>query len=199
MAHTKGMSAFDTTILTDLFTIEIPYLEKILRTIGVYLALVLLIRVMGKRLMAQLNSLDLVVVLLLSNVVQNAIIGADNSLIGGLVGAVVLLVFNAATDRMSDSIPWLARFLQGRPTQIITDGQVDEKALRRLGMTHLELRTALREQGADDVSEVATAEIESGGQVTSTLKRGEQNVSYDEMRQAVEELRAEIRALREPR
>ena len=78
----------DDSIWTSMFAFQIPPTEKVIRTIGVYLAIALIIRLGGKRTLAQLNTFDLVVVLLLSNVVQNAIIGPDNSLIGGLLGAV---------------------------------------------------------------------------------------------------------------
>ena len=190
------MHPLEFDLVNDLFAIQIPYLDKIIRTIGVYLALVILLRIMGKRLMAQLNTLDLVVVLLLSNVVQNAIIGPDNSLIGGLAGALVLLMFNAGFDRLTDKYPGLRSLIQGRRTRLVNEGEVDDKAMHRLGLTHHELRTALRQQGADDVSEVKTADIEPGGQVTTTLKRGEQAASYDELQRAVDALRDEIRALR---
>ena len=84
----------DATSWTHIFTFDIPIWEKVLRTIVVYAAIVILLRVMGKRNLAQVNTFDLVVIFLLSNVVQNAIIGPDNSLGGGLVGAAVLIVVN---------------------------------------------------------------------------------------------------------
>ncbi|MDO4243748.1 MAG: hypothetical protein Q4C85_08345 [Actinomyces sp.] len=90
---------------SDLFVMTVPVADKVLRTVVVYLAIAVLLRVAGKRLMAQMNSLDLVVVLLLSNVVQNAIIGPDNSLLGGLLGAVVLIVVNVAADRWAQRLP----------------------------------------------------------------------------------------------
>ena len=80
---------------TDLTHLDISVLDKIIRTVVVYLALIVLLRLAGKRDLAQLNSFDLIVVLLLSNVVQNAVIGPDNSLLGGLIGAAVLIAANA--------------------------------------------------------------------------------------------------------
>ena len=85
-------------------SMDISLWEKVLRTIVVYLGIAILIRVAGKRLLAQMSSLDLVVVLLLSNVVQNAIIGPDNSVLGGMIGAVVLIGFNAGLDRLAESL-----------------------------------------------------------------------------------------------
>ena len=87
--------------LQPFLTMDISFWEKILRTVVVYLGILILIRVAGKRLLAQMNSLDLVVILLLSNVVQNAIIGPDNSVLGAMIGAVVLVGFNALLDRFA--------------------------------------------------------------------------------------------------
>src|SRR5947209_20581129 len=102
-------------IAHDLWHVQIPVLEKIIRTVAVYGGLAVLLRLAGKRDLAQLNTFDLVVVLLLSNVVQNAIIGNDNSLVGGLIGAAVLVLVNAAVVRASVSSETLARAFEGRP------------------------------------------------------------------------------------
>ena len=106
LSHTITTSS----LWLDLFAFEAPPAEKVIRTVVVYLAIAVIIRIAGKRLMAQMNSLDLVVILLLSNVVQNAIIGADNSLSGGLLGAVVLVFqraprTNDATRRLAAGPP----------------------------------------------------------------------------------------------
>jgi uncharacterized membrane protein YcaP (DUF421 family) len=98
----------------DLLVVQIPLLEKVLRTIAMYLFLVLALRLAGKRELAQLNSFDLVVLLLLSNTVQNAIIGPDNSLLGGLLGAAVLLAANYTTVRLGFQHPALARAWRAR-------------------------------------------------------------------------------------
>ncbi len=155
----------------------------------VYLGIAVIIRVAGKRLMAQMNTLDLVVVLLLSNVVQNAIIGDDNSLSGGMLGAVVLVAVNALLERFSDRIPWLERLIEGRPTDVVVDGKTDEAALRRLGMTHNELHSALRHQGADAVEEVKRASLAPGGTIAVDLNPDDQNVSHADLRRAIQELK----------
>ena len=113
-------------MLDDLLHLPMPAAEKVIRTVAVYLGILIVIRVAGKRLMGQMNSQDLVVVLLLSNVVQNAIIGEDNSLIGGLIGAVVLVLVNAGLDRLTLRSPRLAWLLDGRPTEVVTDGILDQ-------------------------------------------------------------------------
>ena len=123
------------SISNDLWAFQIPPLEKVLRTVLVYLAILVIVRVAGKRLLAQMNSLDLVVVLLLSNVVQNAIIGDDNSLVGGVLGAVVLVTANAGLERIAQVFPAFRRVVEGRPTPVVRDGEVIDGALDRLGMT----------------------------------------------------------------
>lgn len=178
----------------DMFSFQITPVEKIARTVLVYLGIAIVIRICGKRLMAQMNSLDLVVVLLLSNVVQNAIIGNDNSLIGGLLGALVLVLVNAGLERLAHRVPAVRYALEGRDTEVIRDGSVDRSALSRLGMTEGELSNALRHQGADSPSEVALASLEPGGSVTVNLKRDDQAASYGDLRRAVEELRAHLDA-----
>src|SRR3954451_13599769 len=108
-----------------LFHLDIPLLEKIIRTVVVYGTLAVLLRLAGKRDLAQLNSFDLVVMLLLSNVVQNAIIGPDNSLLGGLVGAAVLVGINAVVVRVSAASPPLAQLFEGHETVLVDNGRYD--------------------------------------------------------------------------
>lgn len=117
------------SISNDLWAFQIPPLEKVLRTVLVYLAILVIVRVAGKRLLAQMNSLDLVVVLLLSNVVQNAIIGDDNSLVGGVLGAVVLVAANAGLERIAQVFPAFRRVVEGRPTPVVRHGEVIDGAL----------------------------------------------------------------------
>jgi uncharacterized membrane protein YcaP (DUF421 family) len=128
----------------DLLVAQIPLLDKVLRTIAVYLFLVLALRLAGKRELAQLNSFDLVVLLLLSNTVQNAIIGPDNSLLGGLLGAAVLLAANYTTVRLGFQYPALARALEGTPTTLVQDGTMLDDNLRRYLITREELMAAIR-------------------------------------------------------
>ena len=146
-------------MLHDLFHLDVSVAEKVVRTIAVYLVVLVLLRVAGKRALAQLTAFDLVVLLLLSNVVQNAIIGPDNSLLGGAIGAAVLLGANYALVRSAVRWPWL----QGREQTLVTEGQVDEAALRREHLTRSELDTALRRQGYDGIDSVVSAKLEPEG------------------------------------
>jgi uncharacterized membrane protein YcaP (DUF421 family) len=181
--------------LVPFLTIDTGLLDKVLRTIVVYLAIAVLIRVGGKRLLAQMNSLDLVVVLLLSNVVQNAIIGPDNSVLGGLVGACVLVGFNALVDRFVEGTTLGRRLLVGTPTDLISDGRVDAPALSRLGISVAELDLALRRQGADAVSEVERATLEPEGVIVVTLKPEERDATLLQLRESVAELKELIASL----
>jgi uncharacterized membrane protein YcaP (DUF421 family) len=150
-------------MLHDMFQIPLPVLEKILRPIIVYLALIILLRVFGKRELAQLNPLDLVVLLSLSNTVQNAIIGDDNSLSGGLVGALSLLAANWILNRILFRWQWLNKLTQGSETVLIANGKVDEEAMKREILTHEELRDVLHKQGIRGLADVKECTLEPSG------------------------------------
>jgi uncharacterized membrane protein YcaP (DUF421 family) len=158
------------SIATDLFTMGVPVAEKALRTFAVYAGVLLLLRVAGKRDLAQLNSLDLTVLLLLSNVVQNAIIGNDNSLAGGLLGALLLVLFNAVMVRIAWSSETAVRLFEGEPTEIVHDGQLVHAAVRRLALRVADVENAVRRQGATSLREVASATIEPGGSIVVQLR-----------------------------
>ena len=161
----------------DLVTMGIPVVEKVLRTIGVYLGLVALLRLAGKRDLAQLNSFDLVVLLLLSNVVQNAVIGSDNSLVGGIIGAVVLVAANAVVVRVIARSKALTMLLEGTETVLVRDGEMLRGDIRRLGLRDEEVITALHRQGASTVSEVRSAVLKPGGTIEVTLKQSDENAT----------------------
>jgi uncharacterized membrane protein YcaP (DUF421 family) len=161
--------------MMDAFTLTMPVWEKVMRTLVVYVAIAVLVRMAGKRGMAQLNSFDLVVVLLLSNVVQNAIIGDDNSLTGGLIGAVVLVAVNAVIVRAVARSDRLTALFEGTPTTLIEHGRYIRRALHREGLRSGDVTTALRVQGADDVQEVESAALEPGGAMVVSLFPERQN------------------------
>src|SRR3954454_2274717 len=139
---------------SDIFGVGAPVVEKILRPAVVYVFLVLALRVFGKRELAQLNPFDLVVLLSLSNTVQNAIIGNDNSLSGGLIGALALLVINYCVVRFLFKHRRLDEILEGDPTTLIENGCIDEKALAKEMLTTSELLTVLHRQGFETAAEV---------------------------------------------
>ena len=137
--------------------------EKIVRTVVVYFALVSLLRIFGKRELAQLNPFDLVVLLLLSNAVQNAIIGPDNTLVGGLLGAVTLLVLNYLVVRFMFRHKRLDQILEGDPTVLIEHGQLRRAELAKELLTESELQTVAHRQGFANIDEVETCVLEPGG------------------------------------
>lgn len=180
-------------IWNDLWQVQVPLLEKALRTVLVYGGLVVLLRLAGKRDLAQLNSFDLVVLLLLSNVVQNAVIGNDNSVSGGLFGAAVLIAINAAVVRLANRYPRLQRLFEGIPTVLVRDGQPVPHALRRLGLRRGDVTAACRRQGADDISEIKEATLSPGGSIVVTLAEDHRDVTIADLRRAHAELVLQIR------
>ncbi len=181
-----------------MFAEQIPVAEKIFRTVFVYALITVLFRATGKRDLAGLSTFDFVVVFLLSNVVQNAVIGNDTSLTGGAIGAVTLVAVNAGINRLVFVSPFAARIFNGRAATIITDGHVDDRAIRRLGLRRSQLDHAVRMQNADDISEVATGVLEPSGQFVLTLKDGEQTATKTDIADLVERLGAIESLLKRP-
>ena len=153
-----------------LLTLGIPVADKLVRTVVVYLGIALALRLAGKRDLAQLNSFDLVVTLLLANVVQNAIIGPDDSLAGGLVGVAALLALNAVVVRFVGRHDWAVRLFEGASTPLVKDGRYLESALRREGLRKADVEVALRQQNANGPEEVAEATLTPGGAIIVWLR-----------------------------
>jgi uncharacterized membrane protein YcaP (DUF421 family) len=150
-------------IFDHMFLLPLPILEKLLRPVIVYLVLVLLLRLFGKRELAQLNPFDLVVLLSLSNTVQNAIIGDDNSVTGGLIGAFSLLAINWLVVRVLFRSRKLTKVIEGRATVLVMNGQIDQRALRRESLTREELLDVIHRQGFEDFDQVRRCELEPNG------------------------------------
>jgi uncharacterized membrane protein YcaP (DUF421 family) len=175
----------------NLMHLDLSVWEKVVRTVVVYLVLAVLIRLAGKRDLAQLNAFDLVVVLLLSNVVQNAIIGQDNSLLGGSIGAVVLVGFNALVVRAARTSTTIGRALEGTSTVLARDGKWDKDALAHEGLRQADVEAALRRQNANSVGDVEEVTIEPGGSIVATLREDLQSAT----RADVQRLEAKLDAL----
>ena len=150
-------------IWTDMFVLALPVLEKILRPVIVYFFLVIGLRLAGKRELAQLNPFDLVVLLTLSNTVQNAIIGEDNSVTGGIIGATALLVVNYLVVRFLYGHKRLDQIVEGQPALLIENGTVNERLLGKELITPAELEAAAHRQGFASLEEIARAVLEPGG------------------------------------
>ncbi len=158
-------------IWQSLFHVGIPIVEKLIRTLAVYLFLVIGLRLAGKRELGQLNPFDLVVLLVLSNTVQNAIIGPDDSLLGGLVGAALLLIVNHLVVRWVYRRRWLGRLVGGGPNVLIREGKLITANMKRELITRAELEAAARKQGLQGLHEVSECRLEVGGALTFVKTR----------------------------
>jgi uncharacterized membrane protein YcaP (DUF421 family) len=180
-----------------MFHLPIPLLEKVLRPIIMYLALILLLRVFGKRELAQLNPFDLVVLLSLSNTVQNALIGEDNSISGGIIGAFTLLAINWLVVRLLYNSPKLERIVEGTDETLILDGIIDHAAMKREMLSQDELLAVIHRQGFDDFDEVEECTIGPNGQF---YVRGRQPSQEDERHSLLiarlDEVSKELQALK---
>ena len=185
-----------TPVLESMFHLPLPLVEKLLRPVVVYLVLVLLLRLFGKRELAQLNPFDLVVLLSLSNTVQNAIIGEDNSVTGGLIGAFSLLAINWIVVRILFRTPKLNRALEGRATVLIRDGHVDRKALEHEALTREELMEVVHRQGFEHIHDIQRCELEPNG--TFYIEARDPSVAdkrHEELLTRLEALSKELAAL----
>jgi uncharacterized membrane protein YcaP (DUF421 family) len=176
-----------------IFGIGAPVAEKTLRAVIVYGALVLFLRVFGKRELAQLNPFDLVVLLSLSNTVQNAIIGNDNSLTGGLLGALTLLAVNYLVVRFLFRHRRLDEIFEGKPTVLIDHGKVDNQALAKELLSRAELMTVLHRQGFLDLEDVESCVLEPGGTFAVTGKTPPaEEIRQKELVRRLEELSGKV-------
>jgi uncharacterized membrane protein YcaP (DUF421 family) len=181
------------TLWAHLFDLQLSVLEKVLRPVIVYAFLVLGLRLAGKRELAQLNPFDLVVLLLLSNTVQNAIIGNDTSLSGGIIGALSLIGVNALLVRIYYRGP--DPMVESLDTYLVREHHVETEALRRLHINRGELLARAHERGFDDLEEVSTAVLSPNGVIymkgTSTDEACLQEILHQ-----VQALRQEVASLR---
>jgi uncharacterized membrane protein YcaP (DUF421 family) len=149
-----------------MFHLDLPVAEKVIRSILIYVFLVVALRVVGKRELGQTNTLDLVVLLLIANAVQNGIIGDDLSVTGAVLGAVTLFAINEFFNRTTYLLPWTGHALEGDPTYLVKDGKPIRKELFRASISLPELRAIARRQGFANLDEVRTAILETNGAVS---------------------------------
>jgi uncharacterized membrane protein YcaP (DUF421 family) len=163
----------DSTIWNDMFQLGLPVLEKIFRPVIVYIFLVVALRLAGKRELAELNPMDLVVLLTLSNTVQNAIIGDDNSVLGGIIGATTLLSLNFLVVRFLYKHRRLERLAEGDKADLIRNGQLIEERLDQESLSRSELEAAARREGLGSLDEVERAVLEPSGRISIIPKKPE--------------------------
>ena len=184
----------------DMFVLAVPVLEKILRPVIVYIFLVLMLRLSGKRELVQLNPFDLVVLLTLSNTVQNAIIGEDNTVTGGLLGATSLLAINYLVVRFLYNHRKLDQWVEGRAAVLMEEGKVWPQHLRKELITMSQLEAAARRQGFGSLAEVNQCILEPGGTLSFIAKKPDvDDTRHRELLSNFEELRKEIAVLRSTR
>ena len=187
----------DHALWKDMFYLAVPILEKILRPICVYAFLIISLRLSGKRELVQLNPFDLVVLLTLSNTVQNAIIGDDNSVTGGVIGATSLLVINYLVVRFLYKHRKLDQFVEGHADVLIEDGKVRTGNLKRELITMAQLQAAARKQGFESISDVQQCVLEPGGTISFIGKKpGTEESRHRELLDHMEKMMAEIAKLR---
>jgi uncharacterized membrane protein YcaP (DUF421 family) len=187
----------DAKLWSDMFHLALPVLEKILRPIIVYVFLIIGLRLAGKRELAQLNPFDLVVLLTLSNTVQNAIIGDDNSVSGGLIGAATLLAINYLVVKFLYNHEKLNRLVEGDADILIENGEIKQDRLKKELVTMYELEAAAHKQGFDSLEEVERAILEPGGTIAFIGKKPAPEAQrHDELLARLDKIAAELAAVR---
>jgi uncharacterized membrane protein YcaP (DUF421 family) len=174
------MNDMDAKIWQDMFALSIPWLEKIIRPIIVYVALLVGLRLAGKRELAQLNPFDLVVLLTISNTVQNAIIGEDNSVTGGIIGAATLLMVNYFAVRLVYRNNKIERIVEGTEDVLIDQGKVNQNLLARDLISLEELEIAAHRQGFASLEEIERAVLEPEGGITFIAHKPQPEASRQE-------------------
>jgi len=184
-------------IWKDMFVLGLPLLEKILRPVIVYIFLVVSLRLSGKRELVQLNPFDLVVLLTLSNTVQNAIIGDDNSVSGGIIGATSLLLINYLVVRFLYSHSKLEQIVEGQSDVLIEKGKLKMDRLKKELITIPQLEAAARKQGFDSLADVDKCILEPGGTLTfAGVKPATEDVRHRELVSRLEKLLEEVALLK---
>ncbi len=146
--------------------IQFAYFDIILRSVSVYFFMTIALRIFGKKELSQLNTADIILILLISNSVQNAMVGPDTSLLGGLVAALVLFVINFIIKKLTRRYKLFGDLLLDKPEVLIHDGKLDFKALSRLDISDEELKEAMREHGIEFFKNVKLAMLEIDGTIS---------------------------------
>lgn len=184
-------------IWKDMFVLALPLLEKILRPVIVYVFLIVSLRLSGKRELVQLNPFDLVVLLTLSNTVQNAIIGDDNSVTGGLIGAASLLLINYLVVRFLYDHHKLDQIIEGEADVLIEGGKVRANRLKKELITVAQLEAAARKQGFTSLADVEQCILEPGGALCFVGKKpATEELRHQELLGRMQQLMEEIARLR---
>lgn len=152
--------------VADVFGIHAPFLQIILRSALVYLAVLIGMRVTGARQLGQMTPFDLVLILLISNAVQNAMVGSDVTILGGIAAALTLLAVNRGVAFAVEHVPGLQSVVEGRVMLLIHDGKLFEDTIRRAGLSDDLVMQAVREHGFEHASDVRVAILEVDGTIS---------------------------------
>ncbi len=187
----------DAKLWTDMFSLGLPLLEKVLRPTIVYAFLIVGLRLAGKRELAQLNPFDLVVLLTLSNTVQNAIIGDDTSVTGGLIGATTLLTINHIVVRFLYSHATLERVVEGDSPVLVENGRPRMDRLKKELITLPELEAAAHRQGLASLDEVERAVLEPSGTISFIARKPTPEATrHEELLARLDQIARDLAALR---
>ncbi len=143
-----------------------PYLDIIIRSVSIYLFMVITLRIFGKKELSQLNTADIILILLISNSVQNAMVGSNSSLYGGMVAALALFIINFVFKKIMLNSKFIKKLVQDKPEILVHDGKIDFKTLARLGISSEELQEAMREHGVEFYKDVKLAMFEIDGNIS---------------------------------
>lgn len=184
---------WDSKTITDMFQLALPIGEKMIRPIIIYFFLVVSLRIFGKRELTNINPFDFVVLLTLSNTVQNAIIGEDNTITGGVIGAFTLLLINYLVVRFIFKHRRLDQLVEGSPTVLVENGSVNHKNLAKELLTEAELTTVAHRQGFGGLDEIEKCVLEPGGNFYVKGKDpGADELRHGELLKRLEELAKQI-------
>jgi uncharacterized membrane protein YcaP (DUF421 family) len=159
-----------------MWSMSIHWSEFVVRAMLVYVFMIVILRITGKRQVGQLAPFDLVLLLVLSNAVQNSMNGGDNSVVGGMISALTLVGMNWIVGYATFRSKWIERLIEGRPQVIIRDGHINRDVMRSALLTHHELEAALRRSGCAEVCDVAFAVLETNGQISVRPKEHDASV-----------------------
>lgn len=157
--------------MSDLFDLSMPWWEFVLRAVVVYVTVLTMVRVSGKRAMGQLTPFDMLLIVLLGNAVQNALLGEDTSLGGGLLLAATLIALNFAVGLLTSRSERLERLIEGEPIVLARDGHVFREVLRRELVSRADFEAAMRQQGCPGIDNVRLALLETNGHITISTSR----------------------------
>lgn len=166
-----------------MFNLSVPWWEIVLRALIVYVLVLALLRLSGKRELGQMTPFELVVLLVIANAVQDAMVGGDTSLLAGAIAATTLVGLNMLVQRVGRRVPFLEHILASQPTLLLEDGEVIKESLEREDVTLEELSMAAREKGVDDLGQVRAAILEVDGSISIIPKKDGSHAGRQRLRQ----------------